>query len=470
MKRERIDTEAEQKITIAMVVSKEFLSQVCSSIDLDLFQAKHLRQIASWCKKYWEKYRDAPKENIERIYSAWSEKGKAQDEVVDAVADVLEWLSDQYEEQGDINVPYLMDTATDYFSTRRLLQLRDTIEYELTEGDRAHAEAAVNTFNTVSVGQGEDVDPLNDDEAWDTAFAEAQEPLIKWNNRAADFFFGQALCRDSLIAVLAPEKRGKTWWCVEFAMRAVSQRKKVALFEVGDMSQSQIMRRLGVRLSRRPMFKKHLGNIPIPKAMFREDNEIEIETKTIEAEHVASAQSSKKAISRFLRKSGIKQGSSYIKISTHANSSVNVADISGILEKWANHEGFVPDVILIDYPDILAPEPGGSGLAARDQINTTWKALRRLSQEKHCLVIAPTQADAASYAAETLSASNFSEDKRKIAHVTGMLGLNQNANEKGRGIMRLNWIVLRESEFAPESCLHVGQCLTLGRAFCCATL
>ena len=84
------------------------------------------------------------------------------------------------------------------------------------------------------------------------------------------------------------------------------------------------------------------------------------------------------------------------------------------------------------------------------------------------MVIAPTQADAASYGLDTLEASNFSEDKRKLAHVTGMLGLNQNASEKDGGIMRLNWIVLREGEFNTSRCLHVGQCLSLGRAFCCA--
>ena len=130
----------------------------------------------------------------------------------------------------------------------------------------------------------------------------------------------------------------------------------------------------------------------------------------------------------------------------------------------------MPDVIIIDYADILAPEPNTGQLNIRDQINSTWKALRRLSQEKHCLVIAPTQADAASYNQTLLDLRNFSEDKRKLSHVTGMLGLNQTKEEKGRGIMRLNWIVLREDNFQTDRCLYVGQCLTLGRAFSCCTL
>lgn len=453
-----------------MVVSKEFLGQLRSSLNLELIQAKHLQQIAKWCVLYYDRYREAPGENIEALYHAWVERGKAQEDVVDAVHDLLEQLSDSYEKEPTLNVPYLLDTASEYFTTRRIESLKDELEYSLTEGDKESAQVAIANFSSVSASLDMGSDPLNDDEAWDAAFAESQKPLISWGDSAADFFFGQALTRDSLIGVLAPEKRGKTWWCVEFTMRAVSQRRRVALFEVGDMSQSQIYRRLGVRLSRRPLFKKDLGRCNVPAKIRRNGDEVQIKHRRIDLNRTANAQASKKAVKQFLRSSGIRAGDPYVKVSVHSNSSVNVQDLSAVLDRWEVHEGFIPDIIIIDYPDILAPEPGSSGKATRDQVNDTWKAMRRLSQDRHCLVIAPTQADAASYGVETLDASNFSEDKRKIAHVTGMLGLNQTREEKARQIMRLNWIALRESEFAVDTCLHVGQCYRIGRPFCCACL
>jgi hypothetical protein len=48
--------------------------------------------------------------------------------------------------------------------------------------------------------------------------------------------------------------------------------------------------------------------------------------------------------------------------------------------------------------------------------------------------------------------------------------LNQTDEEKEIGVMRLNWIVLRENAFNSKHCLWVGQCLALGRAFYCASL
>ena len=56
---------------------------------------------------------------------------------------------------------------------------------------------------------------------------------------------------------------------------------------------------------------------------------------------------------------------------------------------------------------------------------------------------------------------NFSEDKRKHAHVTGTVGLNQTKEESKIGIMRLNWIVAREMRFNSHKCCHVAGCLDI---------
>jgi hypothetical protein len=79
------------------------------------------------------------------------------------------------------------------------------------------------------------------------------------------------------------------------------------------------------------------------------------------------------------------------------------------------------------------------------------------------LVVTATQADAQSYVASTLGKSNFSEDKRKLAHATAIAGINQTDDEKQFQIQRLNWIVLREQEFHTFKCLHVAGCLAIAQ-------
>ena len=137
-----------------------------------------------------------------------------------------------------------------------------------------------------------------------------------------------------------------------------------------------------------------------------------------------------------------------------------------ILDIWERQDGFVPDVIVIDYADLLAPD-GGGVQEFRHKQDQVWKSLRALSQERHVLTVTATQADADSYKKDSLSLSNFSEDKRKLAHVTAQYGLNQDpqGKEKRLGILRVNEIVVREGEFSPDNEVTVLQDLAAGRAY-----
>ena len=78
-----------------------------------------------------------------------------------------------------------------------------------------------------------------------------------------------------------------------------------------------------------------------------------------------------------------------------------------------------------------------------------------------------TQSDAASYEQYRLKMKNFSEDKRKYAHVSSMYGLNQDPKdrEKEIGVMRINEIVIREGAFKNTNEVVVLQNLKRGRPY-----
>ena len=69
--------------------------------------------------------------------------------------------------------------------------------------------------------------------------------------------------------------------------------------------------------------------------------------------------------------------------------------------------------------------------------NEIWKNLRALSQSRNCLVLTATQADAKSYEKNVLTMSNYSEDKRKFAHVTAMYGLNQDKHGREKKTLQM---------------------------------
>ena len=124
-------------------------------------------------------------------------------------------------------------------------------------------------------------------------------------------------------------------------------------------------------------------------------------------------------------------------------------------------EGWEPDVIVIDYADILKPEAHCKTWEYRQQINETWKVLRRISQTFHILVVTATQTSASSYNSPTIKKTDFSEDKRKAAHITGMLGINQTSEEKSQGIYRLNWVFLRDGAWTDTQVVYTAGQLAL---------
>lgn len=447
----------ERKILIGMIVDKQVLGRIASKWESGLFKSQWGNLIGQWCVDFYNEYEAAPKEEIESLFESWAGSVHADDDTIRIVEKFLGNLSDEYQNYEDAsNSNYTIDIASKYFNKVKLKRLSDSISGDVSSGDVEKALNSVNQYGQIEMGSGAGIDVLTDEDAIRESFEEAQEPIIQYPQALGDFFKG-ALQRDAFISFMGSEKRGKTWWLLDIAWRAMCQRKKVALFEVGDMSQNQIMRRLMTRAIRKPLTpQKYDYPTFIEKEhgtpMCLVDFDHRETTKSV------GWQTALKACKKVL-KTKVKSKDSMLRLSCHPNSTLTVAGIKSILQNW-ERDGWVPDVIVIDYADILAPPIGYKD--TRDQINATWKQLRALSQSNHCLVVTATQADANSYTTNTIGRSNFSEDKRKFAHVTGMVGLNATPEEKENGITRLNWIVLRESAFSETHCCHVAGCLAIG--------
>ena len=99
----------------------------------------------------------------------------------------------------------------------------------------------------------------------------------------------------------------------------------------------------------------------------------------------------------------------------------------------------------------------------RDRINDTWVSLRGLASERHALVVTATQTGRATVGGQKdAEESDVAEDIRKVAHVTKMIMINQNATEREQGLYRLACNTTRDEPVAPSqllctSCLAIGE-------------
>ena len=451
----------ERKLLIGMIVDKHFLSHVTDKWNKDgLFKSKWSNLIGKWCVRHYKKYKEAPKGKIEHLYETWADTSKDTD-TTKLIEKFLNTLSTEYESYAEeTNTKYTLDVAQRHFNKIRLSRLVTKVEDCLDTGDVKEALSSVLRHDIVEVGLGTGINVLNDKHAIQRAVEWSYETCITYPG-ALGRFMAKSMHKGGFVSFLGPEKRGKSFWLLDAAYRAICQRKKVAYFEAGDNSEEEVIQRLLTRVTHRPLRK---GKIDYPTGVERVDGEYfaEVETETKKFRDDLSWQKAWKACKE-LTKRKIKSKHSYLKLSCHANSTLSIHGVQNVLQSW-EREDWVPDVIIIDYADILNMD--GYGVEGRDRINETWKALRGLSQTWHNLVLTATQAKSDSYKKETsskvMSKDDFSDDKRKLAHVTAMIGLNQNKDEeKELGLMRLNYVVLRHGQYSEKHCVHVAGCLTV---------
>lgn len=516
VKHTKLDSNLERQIVTAMVVSTPFLREVQDMYAPKLLTTNHTRTVAGWCLDYFKRYGKAPGKHIEQRFERAVRKQEVVDEhEIELLRRLLAYLSDEYdrttEDAGGLNVEYLLDEAEDWFRSQDLKELSSELRDALEEAGPEEAEMLLRQHQTVVRAEESYFQPLVDRRRGMRLFEKPPTPLFHLPGALGEAL-DQHMVRGGFVSYLGPEKRGKTWWIMDNMLRACQARNNVVYFEVGDLSEDDVWERIGSRCAGLPWQlmeptyvvphmdckRNQLGTCRSPlrkcrvqlysdesqppdpsgdvcpkgykvctacddRGLKRTPEEIWIPAVFYEKvmnDTELNWTRMDKALDRLRKRMGNRQ----FRISVHPNTSVNVEDLNELLLRWKEREGFVPDVIGIDYADILAKEEGCR--EERDSQNERWKAMRRMSQTWHALLITATQGNRESYESDTIKMGHITEDKRKLGHVTACFGLNQTAMEKHLQLMRINPVVMRRRDnfrgrqIVSTMCLERGEVST----------
>ena len=506
----------ERLICTGLINSTEYLQQIRPAWETRYIASRSAAMIADWCIEFFDEFQQAPVRNIDDIYWDKRNSGQIPQDMIEEIDEDLEDLWHEFDEE--FNAGYALKQTGKYFTQRAIEIHQHEVETLMEEGDLEGAQALAANFRGPTFAVADDLD-LGDESALeriDHVFSTTYDPLIRYPGALGDML-NNHLIRGGFVSLLSTEKRGKSFWLMDMALRAARQ-YKVAFFQAGDMTEGQQIKRIASYLTKLPILDKYTGEVfnPCPDCVrnqldtcdkkerkgtfglftageyeeesFRmnitrehliecwedyendyisctncdEWHERPLGTPWLVPEHIShvvTVEEAKRETERFFQ-----QKKRRFKISTHINDSLTVTNIRNIVNRWEREDKFVPDVIVIDYADLLVYEKAKDHRHGQNEI---WKNLRALSQERNVLVLTATQAGAKAYEHNILRMSDFSEDKRKYAHVTAMFGLNQDKHgrEKKLGIMRLNEMVVREGEFYSTRSVSVLQNLNLGRPF-----
>lgn len=502
----------ERRIVTGLIISTEYIHRIRKSWDSKLLQSRTAKKLATWCIEFYDEYRTAPGEEVESLVRQKAKAMPAKE--LEDIEDILAGLSDEYEREDKFNVGYLFDQSIQYFEERSLQDFTAGIQDKLEKGNITEAKKAAFDYKPAITISDKDID-LSDPavlESIEKAFQSASQPVVRYPRQLGQFWNDQ-LVRGALVGLMGPEKRGKTFLLMDMGMRAAKQLSNVAFFQAGDMTMEQQLMRVCINLAKKSNKKKYCGvqYEPVRDCMWnqlddcdRKERECDfgifegrdkdfirknvlfkdltaalkdnpdympchncksywenkwgaVWLKKVDVGLPLTVKQAKRVLTSFFI-----ENKRRFKLSSHPTKTLTVSEIDAKLDLWEREDGFVVDVILVDYADILAPEIHAE---FRHQENDKWMRLRGLSEKRHALVVTGTQADADSYDRDRLSLKNFSEDKRKFGHVTAMYGLNQDRSgrEKAIGIMRVNPIVVREDDFLASNEVYVLQNLRRGQ-------
>lgn len=516
-------TDVERRIVTGLIVSDEYVRKVKRFWRDDLLESSELGRIARWALDHFDRYgrvadRDIGQVFFERVQSEQLPKAEAEE-----IERILGHVSNEYGRGDKFNVAYLYDRTVRHFRQREIDRHLDEVMDAKDRGDLDKVQQALRSFRPQSfeASRGLDVGSPDGLDAVEKAFGAQLAPIITYPDPLGKLI-NPILTRDAFVALMGIEKRGKTFWLLDLAVTGVRHHLNVAFFQAGDLTEPQLLRRLAVHLAGKSDMEEYcqpywrpVGDCVMNQfdrcdrrdrdAIWHPDRPHGIHEGTIDEfwtrrdefectstlvekaeehpgyrpcaarsclarkptvwlerkdeRHPLSGTKARTHVERFFKRHRRR-----FKLATYPSGTLTTEEISSCLDEWESEDDFVPDLICVDYADIMtAPEER----EYRHRQDAIWRGLRRISQERHALVVSATQADAAAQKQNRIGASNFSEDKRKLAHVTGMVGLNQSPDgrEKALGLMRLGMIVARESAFSSDNEVVVLQDLRSGRPF-----
>jgi len=497
----KVDVSLDRQIIIGMIVSDRFLKAVAAIYRPDLLTAPFAVTVANWCLEHLKQYDKAPGSHIEDLFHSHQRAGMDDDQA-DLIESFLAGLSEEYERANKFNVDYLLDQTERLFRQRAIKNLAEDIEAHLSHGELEEAEGMLTEFRRLERPVPNGIDPLKDMGAYQKAFESREEPLFQLPGAYGDML-NPHFIRGGFVGFLGKAKAGKTWRLIDIAMWATKARCNVAVFQLGDLSQDDYMVRQGVYLSGKSNDPRYCGELLVPvldcannqAATCREGNG---RAEPIEAgelydmehqdwlyEHTPCSACIKRNRMAFkgalwwsvrppvqpltwreawknTEKWAKRHRAKGLRLAVYPNSSINVRGIEQQLDLWEQTEGFVPDVLILDYPDIM--EPDDKRKEKRHQEDERWRLLRRVSQERHLCLITATQSNRGGFDDRDLSASDTSEDKRKLDHVTAFFAINQTEEEHERGVVRIANLLMREGKKS-RSQVVVLQSLETGQPY-----
>lgn len=504
------DGSGERKLLIGMITSPRFIIGIRNALAPETIQSKYVRKLCEWCLAYYEKYDQPPGPDIEDLLKTSQDEGTLDEGDAKAMLRLLKSLDSEFSNLR-FNVDHYLTGARKYLRECRVKSLKALIDSCLLGSDIEKAEHAITSFSKRSGETSAATSFFDDTDGMIKTFGgvEEKEYLIQFPGAIGELL-NEFFVRDSLLVIQAGPKTGKTFLLDEISYRGYKSRCNVALFQAGDLSEEQQRRRLAIRMCQRSDLEKYCKSRwePVPDCKHNKDDSCGEDyracsfkpgDKTPEESffdwvkrnrnYVPCTACRKSEPQKYqpevwwvrsdpvepiilrdvLRcmdtmKRGIR--GKKLMVDCHPTQTLTISKMNSILDEWEVSSGFVPDVVIVDYADILKDEPEWSRMDKRLREDAKYAALRKMSSDRHICLVVGTQGKDLMDGKELQDRNDFTESKNKYHHATGVFTINRTDEEEIQGLARIAPLMVRDGECDKTKSVRLLQKLHKGLAMC----
>jgi hypothetical protein len=441
----------EDNVLTALVWSTQCTSRLLMQVTEDMFETRSYQQIARKTLEYIERYNEPPCAHIRDLFEAELRRSDDSGRLLNTVMDNMEALAESLSPQ------YVLQELDTFVESQNLRNtLTDALD-KLQEGDLVAARESVYTIpppQTFTVG---------------TWLHDPDKALSFLTERDDDFFSsgipeldnrGIRPIRGTCMCLIGPPKSGKSWFLhgvgkaaliyhhnvlhisLENSERLVAQRYIQALYA---------MRRSDGEHVQIPVFERDETGICI--AIHRDEPVQRDEHHNIPQ---ILNQESRYAIAGKLR--GL-QGRSRLLIKEFPSGSLTLGQLNAYLDTLARMEHFVPDLLVIDYPRLMAIDQRNYRL----DLGRVVVGIRGIASARNLAAVIVAQSNRTGSSARVLTPAMIGEDYSAIGTCDTILTYSQGGEEKRAGLARI--LVAGAREAADGYLVLISQAYLIGQ-FC----
>lgn len=236
--------------------------------------------------------------------------------------------------------------------------------------------------------------------------------------------------RKEMFLYIADTKTGKTWCMIQLAKLALLNNLKVCHISL-EMSENKIIQRYMQTLF---ALSKRMEKF-VTRRFKKDDKErLDFEIKEVFPKFSFDDPDVYKKLERQLNHWKDRALDNII-VKQFPTGKLTVRELEAYLDNLEVTEKFVPDLLIVDYPDLMAI-PGGA-TNWRLGLGELYKQLRGVAVARNMALAVPTQANRGAASAKTVDRRNVSEAYSKIADADVAITYSQTEMERTLGLARL---------------------------------